>query len=57
MSKGRGFGRGRGGARQGIGGPPSCKCPKCGYTVPHIRGTPCASMICPKCGLRLVGSV
>ena len=56
MSKGRGFGRGRGGARQGIGGPPSCRCPKCGYTVPHTRGTPCASMICPNCGLRLVGS-
>jgi len=54
MSKGRGFGRG--GLRQGIGGPSFCRCPKCGYTVAHTRGTSCASMICPKCGLRLVGS-
>ncbi|MBN1358687.1 hypothetical protein JW988_07960 [Candidatus Bathyarchaeota archaeon] len=56
MSKGRGFGRGRGGERQQIGGPASCKCPKCGYTIPHTRGTPCTSMICPKCGISLVDS-
>jgi hypothetical protein len=56
MSKGREFGRGRGGQRRGIGGPTSCKCPKCEYTVPHALGTLCASVICAKCGLRLVGS-
>lgn len=54
--RGRGFGRGRGGPRQGIGGPASCRCPQCGYTAAHTRGTPCASMTCPKCGSRLVGS-
>jgi ssDNA-binding Zn-finger/Zn-ribbon topoisomerase 1 len=52
----RGFGRGRGGPRQGIGGPGSCRCPTCGYTIAHTRGTPCATISCPKCGSRLVGS-
>jgi len=56
MSRGRGFGKGRGGQRQGIGGPANCSCPKFGYTVSHARGTPCASLICPKCGTNLVGS-
>jgi hypothetical protein len=56
MSGRRGFGRGTGGARQGIGGPPACKCPKCEYTVTHSRGTPCTSLTCPECGSRLIGS-
>jgi len=56
MSRGRGFGKGRGGQRQGIGGPANCSCPKFGYTVSHARGTLCASLICPKCGTNLVGS-
>ena len=52
----RGYGRGRGGARQGIGGPSMCKCPVCGYSIAHTRNTPCATLTCPKCGSRLVGS-
>jgi hypothetical protein len=52
----RGYGRGRGGTRQGIGGPPNCKCPVCGNSITHTRGTPCASLTCQKCGSRLVGS-
>ena len=26
----------------------------CGEKVPHQAGTPCASMNCPKCGVRMV---
>ena len=40
MGLGRGFGAGPGGI---------CKCPKCGYTEPQIRGQPCVSKKCPKC--------
>jgi hypothetical protein len=51
----RGYGRGSGGPRQGMGGPGLCKCLNCWYTIPHTRGTPCATMSCPKCGSRLAG--
>ena len=50
-----GYGRGKGGPRQGIGGPSNCRCPSCGYFVPHPRGTPCSILTCPKCGSRLNG--
>ena len=41
-------GRGRmGGFATGPGG--ICKCPKCGYEEPQIRGQPCTSKKCPKC--------
>ncbi|MBE0520206.1 hypothetical protein IBX35_04100 [Candidatus Bathyarchaeota archaeon] len=53
---GRGFGRGRGGRRQGVGGPSQCVCPKCGYKAPHVRGTPCLSTKCPKCGTAMMPS-
>jgi len=53
---GRGFGRGRGGARQGTGGPNYCTCPNCGYKTQHIRGTPCLSTRCPKCGAAMMPS-
>jgi predicted DNA-binding protein (UPF0251 family) len=54
MSNGPGFGRG-GGMRRGFGGPArSCMCPVCGFSGPKQRGTPCASMKCPKCGSPLV---
>ncbi|MGD8564824.1 MAG: hypothetical protein PVF96_00540 [Candidatus Bathyarchaeota archaeon] len=53
---GRGFGRGRGGQRQGIGGPVYCICPKCKYKTPHNRGTPCLSTKCPKCGVAMMPS-
>jgi len=36
---------------QGPGG--WCVCPKCGYKVEHQRGTPCASIQCPKCKISL----
>ena len=51
----RGRGQGRGGPRQGIGGPGYCTCTKCGNRVAHRRGSPCTSMRCPKCGGRMVG--
>ena len=33
----------------------SCICPKCGTTVPHVRGTACYTIPCPKCGTLMVG--
>jgi len=43
-----GGGRGRmGGFAAGPGG--ICKCPKCGYEEPQVRGQPCMSKKCPKC--------
>jgi predicted DNA-binding protein (UPF0251 family) len=30
-----------------------CKCPKCGYEQPQIRGQPCMNKKCPKCGTRM----
>ena len=45
-----GAGQGVGGQRQGDGGQDQCKCPKCGATAPHERGTPCNEQKCPKCG-------
>jgi len=49
----RGEGQGVGGPRQGIGGPDTCECPKCGHKVPHEAGVPCADMECPECGAKL----
>ncbi|MBW2989061.1 DUF134 domain-containing protein [Candidatus Woesearchaeota archaeon] len=46
---GRGMGRG-----QGYGGPSACRCPKCGEEIPHVRGNPCTSQKCPKCGSMMV---
>lgn len=61
MSSGRGGrggrgsgGRGRrrmGGFAAGPGG--SCVCPSCGYSTPHVIGTPCYQQTCPKCGSRM----
>ena len=51
MGKGMGMGRGR----RGVTGPGgNCVCPSCGTKVDHLAGTPCASMNCPKCGIRMV---
>jgi len=44
MSGGRGL---KGGLAAGPGG--ICKCPKCGYEEPQIRGQPCMNKKCPKC--------
>ncbi len=38
----------------GPGGPKTCVCPQCGFSKPHTRGTPCASMTCPKCKTKMV---
>lgn len=55
MPAGRGRGMGRGGQRPGRGPPKECRCPGCGYTIPHQPGQPCANKICPKCGINMVG--
>jgi len=52
----RGKGIGRGGGRQGMGGPQNCVCPKCDYKVPHTRGVPCLDAKCPKCGTSMMPS-
>jgi cation diffusion facilitator family transporter len=31
----------------------NCICEKCGYSIPHQRGLPCASLKCPKCNINL----
>ncbi len=31
-----------------------CICPKCGYKIKHKKGTPCATIKCPKCNTKLV---
>ncbi|MFH0921829.1 MAG: cation diffusion facilitator family transporter [Fibrobacterota bacterium] len=38
--------------RAGPGG--YCVCPKCGYQVPHKRGVPCPTLVCPKCKINMV---
>lgn len=48
---GRGRGRMGGGFAAGLGG--SCVCPNCGYTSPHVAGTPCYQQTCPKCGTKM----
>jgi hypothetical protein len=32
-----------------------CRCARCGYARPHMRGVPCSSFGCPTCGKRLHG--
>jgi len=56
LSGGRrgGGGGGRGRMRGFAAGPGgSCVCPRCGYSMPHVVGTPCYQQICPKCGSRM----
>ena len=36
----------------GIGG--YCVCSKCGEKVAHQQGIPCASVVCPKCGAKMI---
>lgn len=45
-----------GGPGSGKGPSKSCKCSKCGYEAPKIRGFPCRNIKCPKCGIPLCGS-
>jgi len=47
-------GRGKG-MGMGFGGPAmTCMCPGCGYQEQKVRGVPCASKKCPKCGARMI---
>lgn len=55
LGLGRGMGMGCGRGRRGSAGPGgNCVCPGCGIKVAHQAGTPCSSMNCPKCGMRMV---
>lgn len=51
QGQGRGLGRGSGGRMGGFGAGPGgvCKCPKCDYSEPQVRGQPCTDKKCPKC--------
>jgi len=51
-----GTGQGAGLPRRGEGGRDICKCPVCGMTVTHERGTPCTKQKCPNCGSAMVGA-
>jgi len=46
-------GTGRGG--RGLGGSSVCRCPKCGYTMPHTKGVPCSAIECPRCSTPMRG--
>jgi predicted DNA-binding protein (UPF0251 family) len=48
MGSGRGRGTMGGTFAAGPGG--VCKCPSCGYELPHVTGQPCNERKCPKCG-------
>ena len=52
-----GEGKGVGKPERRAGGADKCVCPTtdCNYTVGHERGTPCNTIICPRCGSRLIG--
>jgi len=55
MGRGRGFGgRGRMGGPLAAGPRGICKCPKCGYEEPQIRGQPCMNKKCPKCQTQMI---
>ncbi len=57
ISRGRGLGRGPGGRMGGplAAGPGGvCVCPKCGQREQQIRGQPCMSKKCSKCGASMV---
>jgi len=40
--------------RRGAGPTGECVCPSCGTNVPHKRGTPCYTVTCPKCGVKMI---
>ena len=50
-----GEGKGVGKPERRAGGTDTCVCPDCNYSTEHKRGAPCNSIVCPKCGSRLVG--
>ena len=59
MQRGRGMGRGggkgrMGGIRANAGPAGYCVCPKCNEKTEHQQGTPCYSVMCPKCGSQML---
>jgi len=51
---GRGSGLGKGSRnRPGLGPGGFCVCSGCGMKVVHQAGTPCYSINCPKCGMKM----
>lgn len=46
-------GRGRQPGGFGLGPGGECICPKCGTKASHGSGTPCYTLKCPKCGIRM----
>jgi len=50
---GKGMGR-MNGNRPGAGIGGNCVCPSCGKTISHIQGTPCYSIKCPDCGVKMI---
>ena len=54
VGRGMGLGKGRGKRGRGAGFGGFCVCPACETKVAHQAGIPCASMTCPKCGVRMV---
>jgi len=51
---GRGSGPGRMGGPKAAGPTGYCVCPRCGHKVPHVAGTPCTELTCPKCNTTMV---
>jgi len=56
LKEARGDGQGKGGQKQKDGGADTCKCPKCGNTQAHTKGTPCTEIACTECGTAMVGT-
>ena len=55
LKEARGKGQGVGGTKQGDGGAGTCKCPSCGNTQAHTKGTPCTEIACTECGTAMTG--
>jgi len=53
-SGGRAGNSGRMGGPKAAGPTGYCVCPSCGHKVPHVAGTPCTELTCPKCKSRMV---
>ena len=47
-------GRGRMGGNMAAGPGGYCVCPQCQEKAPHRQGVPCSSIVCPKCGAKMV---
>jgi ribosomal protein S26 len=45
----------RGMGSRGVGGSSLCRCPNCGYTMPHKKGVPCSAIECPRCSTPMKG--